>query len=102
MDTDRKNILQKFFEEYKNSCLGLRNWLGMRCKTFKLIDALNCIYEVAEGDFIEMDKIIKQIIDKGKTPRGRSQVHNTTPILNNKIDIIVNGDKLELVNYNPD
>lgn len=101
MDKERKDILQKFFTEYKGICLGLRTWINCQDKNFNLIDALNCIYDAVDGNFKEMEKVIRQILDKGKTTVGRTQVYAPPINQNNKIDIINKDGKLTLINYNP-
>lgn len=99
MDKEKYNILNEFYRANKNKCLALKNWIEIKGKDFKLIDALNCIYDEANGKTSTMNDIIDHLINFKKT-NGRTQVYADD--LNKKphIDIISNNGKLELINYN--
>ena len=73
MDKDKLN---QFYKGHKSICLGLNQWLQLKAKDFKLIDALDAIYRAANGKESEMEKMIIQLIEKNKA-RGRSQVYHT-------------------------
>lgn len=99
---ERKAVLQKFFEKYKNKCLALRNWLQRMNKDFSLIDALDCIYDAAEGKVTVMDDMITRLTDKKKL-FGRGHVQGNERMTSNNIDIRRNADgRLELFGYSED
>lgn len=100
MDKDKLNILNDFFKSNRNKCFGLKNWLEIKNKNFKLIDALECIYDYSKGNFNEMNTIIDHLINYQKR-QGRTQVYADDVNPQIQIDIIKNGSHLELVNYNP-
>lgn len=100
MDKDKLNILNDFFKSNRNKCFGLKNWLEIKNKNFKLIDALECIYDYSKGNFNEMNTIIDHLINYQKR-QGRTQVYADDVNPQIQIDIIKNGSNLELVNYNP-
>lgn len=96
-----KDNLNKYFVKERSKCYALRNWIELKMKKFKLIDALYCIYMNAGGDFNEMSKIIDQLTEKKKI-FGRAQgIQSDADV--QQIDIVSDSNgKLELKGYNPD
>lgn len=106
MDKERIDILNEFYKQNYDICQGLRNWIQISVKNFKLIDVLNCVYDAADGKFTEMKKIIRQIIDITKKKSnerkqfGRSGVYGNDSNQGHHIDIVNNNGQLQLINYN--
>lgn len=103
MDNVLKQKLQDFYSKNKNLCLGLNNWLAIQNKSFKLVDALACIYEYANGNSLIMKDIISHIIDsKKRKVQGRANTAYGVEI-KHQIDIVPNTEgKLVLQGYNSD
>lgn len=101
MDKEKYNILNDYYKANKNKCLALKNWIEIKRKDFKLVDALECIYDEANGKTSVINDIIDHLINYQKT-NGRTHVYADD--LNKKphIDIISNNGNLELINYNSD
>lgn len=94
------NNLKKYGASNKKSVFALKNWMDRNIKTFKLVDALECIYLYAKGYPEEMTKIISQLTEKRKI-YGRTQVYGSETF--DQPDIVMDGrGKLELKGYKPD
>ncbi len=89
MDSQKLEKLKEFARAYPNRKAALSAWINLKVKTFRLVDALECIYDHADGDFARMDSIIETLTKKRKT-YGRTQVHaGPAPA---DADIITNAD----------
>ena len=100
MDKEKYEILNSFYKKNKDKCLALNNWIKIQRKDFKLTDALECIYDYANGKSSTIIDIINHLHNANKV-HGRTQVYADDPNKKPHIDIIRNGGKLELINYNP-
>lgn len=98
MDKERYQILNDYYRKNKNLCLALNNWIQLKRKDFKLIDALDCIFKYADDKVTIVTDIIEHLTDKDKT-FGRGHVYVEDPNNGTKIDIKDNNGELELVNY---
>lgn len=89
MDNEKLNKLKEYNSKSRNKVMALANWINLNVKPFKVINALECIYDYAKGNFRTMDDIISHLTAKRKV-YGRTQVYadNITP----KMDIVTNGD----------
>ena len=89
MDNEKLNKLKEYNSKSHNKVMALANWINLNVKPFKVINALECIYDYAKGNFRTMDDIISHLTAKKKV-YGRTQVYadNITP----KMDIVTNGD----------
>lgn len=103
MTEEKKALLQKYFEKSKEKCLSLRNWLQRMCKDdISLVDALDCIYDAADGKVTVMDDIITKLTDKKKL-FGRTQYNTTERSSTNGMDLRRDVDgKIKLINYSSD
>ena len=89
MDSQKLEKLKVFVKAYPNRKAALSAWINIKVKTFRLVDALECIYDYADGDFTRMDSIIEALTKKRKT-YGRTQVYaDQAPA---GADIITNAD----------
>lgn len=105
MDSELKAKLQDFYSKNTGQCKGVGNWLAINNKSFRLIDALACIYEFANGNSSVMKDIIKHINDSKKLKKGTRGRGNTAygNEIKHKIDIVRDADgKLVLQGYFPD
>lgn len=91
--------LNRFYSSHKDLCLALKNWIERQMKSFKLIDALDCVYNFTNGNQNEMANVIKQITAKRRM-HGRSQVHNDEKVPFVDIERDENGN-LTVTGYNP-
>ena len=92
--------LNKFFHNHRDLCLALKNWIERQMKSFSLVDALDCVYNFANGNQNEMANIIKQITAKRRV-HGRSQVYHDEKIPFVDIERDADGG-LIVTGYNPD
>lgn len=100
MEQGLKDKLNIFYKRHKNLVYALNNWIAIKNKGFKLIDALASIYQAAGGKETVMTNMIEQLTAKNKV-RGRSQVYADQPIQG--MDIIRNGEgNLEVTGFSPD
>ena len=100
MDEQLKQKLNNFYSKHKKEVLSLNNWLKIKNKDFKLIDALAAVYNSSEGKETVMLKMIEQITDKTKM-RGRSHVYDDKHFQD--ADIVRNQDgTLEVIGFMPD
>ena len=74
MDSQKLEKLKEFVRAYPNRKAALSAWINIKVKSFRLVDALECIYDYADGDFARMDSIIETLTKKRKT-YGRTQVY---------------------------
>ena len=78
----------------------IRNgWIQRQSKSFSTLQALEVIYNAADGNLQTVTDIIKHLTDKGKV-YGRTQVYGDATV--NGMDIRKNENgELELIGYNP-
>ena len=74
MDSQKLEKLKEFVRAYPNRKAALSAWINIKVKSFRLVDALECIYDFADGDFAQMDSVIETLTKKRKT-YGRTQVY---------------------------
>ena len=100
MEKDTENILREYCQKSRSKCFALRDWINLQMKQFSLLQALECIFKAANGNFQKMDDIIARLTNKKKV-FGRTQVYSDEQ--QNRIDIRKdeNGD-LTLVGYSTD
>lgn len=92
-------LLNQYYKKNNKKCFALRHWLQLKDKKFSFIDALNCIYDAAQGKSNVMDDMINRLTDKKKF-FGRTQVYGNERMATNGIDIVQNDNgNLELVGY---
>ena len=95
-----KEVLQKLNEFYKkhySECKALENWLRIKNKNIRLVDAIHAVYVAAEAKETVMVKIIEQIKEKIKV-RGRSHVYDDAHMKD--IDIVKTPDgNVEVVGF---
>lgn len=97
MDKELLDKLKEYNVKNHDKVMALRGWIDRYVKTFKLTDALACIYKYADGNMNIMNDIIAHLAMKKKT-YGRTQVYSD--YLNNKTDIVRNDNgELELIGY---
>ncbi len=95
-----KEARKQFIRENRKLCLKLNDWLLLKAKNFGFNEALDAIYNAADGKVTVMVKMIYQLTEKSKT-RGRSQVYHTDS--SQHMDIIKSEDgTLKVTGYNPD
>lgn len=99
MDKEKLNKLNDYYKANKSKCLALKNWIEIKNKNFKLVQALECIYDYANGKYSIITDIIEHLVNYTKT-QGRTQVYADDINKKPHIDIIGQGDNLELINYN--
>jgi hypothetical protein len=89
MDKVKLDKLKAYADKSRSKVFALSNWIKLNVKSFRLIDALECIYDYAKGSPQKMDDIIEHLTAKRKV-YGRTQVYagNTTP----KMDIVKGND----------
>lgn len=75
MDKEKLDKIKAFARGRGNKIAALRNWLLIKNKTFTLVDALECIWDAAEGKVTEMVKMIEQLTNKRRV-HGRTQVYS--------------------------
>lgn len=100
MDKEKLEKLKAYIQANKKKGFALRDWVNRNLKDFGLYDALECIYDYANGKTTVVTDIIEHLNNSKKT-HGRSQVYADDPNKRPHIDIIKNNGKLELINYNP-
>ena len=89
MDSQKLEKLKAFVKAYPNRKAALSAWINIKVKAFRLVDALECVYDYADGNFARMDNVIETLTKKRKT-YGRTQVHaGPAPA---DADIITNAD----------
>ena len=99
MDEQLKLILNQYANRNKKLCYALRDWVRLQSKPFSTLQALEVIYNAADGNLQTVTDIIKHLTDKGKV-YGRTQVYGDATV--NGMDIRKNENgELELVGYNP-
>lgn len=102
VDKERMTLLNQYYQKSKKKCLALRDWLQLQGKSFDLVDALDCIYNAANGKVSVMDDMITRLTDKKKV-YGRTQYSGSDRAVTNGIDIRKGEDgRLELLGYSPD
>ena len=74
MDNEKLNKLKEYNSKSRNKVMALANWINLNVKPFKVINALECIYDYAKGNFRTMDDIISHLTAKRKV-YGRTQVY---------------------------
>ena len=100
MEQELKDKLNAFFKKHKNTVMALNQWIALKNKGFKLIDALSAIYNAAGGKETVMVDMLEQLTDKSKV-RGRTQVYSDPTAKG--MDIIMNANgELEVVGFSPD
>lgn len=98
MDKNIENKLREYCQKSRGKCFALRDWINLKMKQFTLLQALECIFNAADGNFQKMDDIISRLSNKKKV-YGRTQVYANEE--HNSIDIRKNENgELELVGYN--
>lgn len=97
MDKEKSDKLKEYNAKSRNKVMALANWINLKLKPFKVVNALECIYDYAKGNFRMMDDIIEHLTAKRKV-YGRTQVYaDNTP---SKMDIVKgNNGELTLVGY---
>lgn len=104
MENERRAVLNNYYQKSRNKCLALKNWLQRMNKDqdISLIDALDCIYNAADGKVTVMDDIITRLTDKKKF-FGRTQYSTTERSATNGMDLRKNPDgTIELIGYSTD
>ena len=69
-----KDYLKNYIEKNRKKCFALRDWLNLKGNLFTFEEALQCIYDDANGNSIVMNDIIEHLTEKRKT-YGRTQVY---------------------------
>lgn len=100
MDKKKLDKLNDYYKANKNKCLALRSWINIKDKKFKLIDALECIYDAVGGKSTAMTNVIDHLCNYKKT-FGRAQVYADDINLRRHVDIVPQDGKLALINYDP-
>lgn len=101
MDKDKLEKLNEYYKSNKNKCMALKSWIAIKDKDFKLVEALECIYDAAKGKVTVMTDIIDHLCNYRKT-YSRAQVYADNFNLQKHIDIVRHEGKLVLINYNKD
>lgn len=76
---DIKEKIKSYKEQNKRKVFALRNWLLLNGDNYSLREALECIFNAAEGNFDTMTDIITHLTEKRKT-FGRTQVYSGSNI----------------------
>lgn len=94
-----KEKLKEFISKNKNKAYALNSWVALKNKSFGVYQALDVLYNAANGNFNEMNNMIDALTAK-KHVQYRGQVYNDAG--NDLIDIRPDENgQLKLINYRP-
>lgn len=99
MDKQLEITLKQYANRNPKKWWALNGWIKQQVKSFSTLEALEVIYNAANGNLQTVTDIIAHLIDNRKD-YGRTQVYNDTIV--NGMDIRKNENgELELFGYNP-
>lgn len=96
-------LIKKYINNNRDKAYALVNYLNIKNKSFKLKDALTAIIKVVGNNENSISNVINILTkQQKKSTFGRSQVSGSEPSVQNNVDLIQNGDNVELSGYKSD
>lgn len=97
MNEQVKEYIKQFTQRYRDDALALNSWVKLKNKNFNTMQALEAVYNAANGKPIEMLNIMK-MLSKNDPKYGR-RGHVYSDVVNPSLDIVLNNGKVEVIGY---
>lgn len=97
MNEQVREYIKQFIQRYRNDALTLDSWVKLKNKNFNTMQALEAIYNTANGKPTEMLNIMKML--SKKDPKYGRRGHVYGDVVNPSLDIVLNNGKVEVIGY---